>query len=130
MSSMTRSGWDEEYPRPRCRGPRASGVSATVAIMALSYGVPSPTGSSSVWRCKVLGWVSTCGFRSSEKLLPAGGIRLGGVTGQCGDVLAGVAGRAGRGLRGGGVKRPPNRPLVEGGVGKISVCAGVRRQVA
>jgi hypothetical protein len=77
----------------------------------------------------VLGWASIRGVGSYAKLLP-GGIRLGGVTGPCGDVWTGVAGRARKGLRGGGVKRPPNRPLLEGGVGKNSVSAGVRRQVS
>ncbi len=59
----------------------------------------------------------------------SGSVRLGGVTGPHGDVCVGVAGIVGRRLRGGGVKRPPNRPIV-GGVGKNSVCAGVRRHVA
>ena len=42
----------------------------------------------------------------------------------------GVAERVGRGLRGSWVKRPPSRPMVEGGAGKICVCSGVRRMVA
>jgi len=65
---------------------------------------------------------------SSTLMLP-GGVRVGGVTGPRGDMWAGVAGRVGRGLRGSGVRRPPNRTL-EGGVGKNSVCTGVRRHVA
>ncbi len=53
----------------------------------------------------------------------------GGVTVPSGDVWAGIAGVVGRGLRRSGVKRPLNWSL-EGGVGKISICAVVRRHVA
>ena len=77
----------------------------------------------------MLGLVLNSGAGSSAKWLPGDSRRVG-VTGPGGDTGAGVAGRMGRGLRGNGVKRPPNRPLVEGGVGKICVCAGVRRQLA
>jgi len=76
----------------------------------------------------VLVWVPNRGDVSSAKLWP-GDSRRGGVTGPGGDAGAGVDGRVGRYLRGGGVRRPPNRPLVEGGVGMNWVCAGVRRQV-
>jgi len=61
-------------------------------------------------------------------MLP-GGVRFGGVAGPRGDGWVGVAGRVGRGFRGGGVRLPPNRPL-EDWVGKNSVCAGMRRHVA
>jgi len=75
-----------------------------------------------------LGWVFNLGVESSTILLH-GGVRFGDVAEPCGDVWAGIAGRVGRGLRGGGVRRPPNRPA-KGGVEKISGCAGVRRHVA
>ena len=75
-----------------------------------------------------MGWVSSLGVGSYTLMLP-GDARFGGVAGPRGDVWAGTAGRVGRGLRGGGVRRPPIRPL-KGGVGKNSVCAGVRRYVA
>ena len=65
----------------------------------------------------------------SSPFISLGGVRFGGVAGPRGGVWAGVAGRVRRGLRGGGVRRPPNRPP-EDGVGKNSVCAGVRRHVA
>jgi hypothetical protein len=85
MSSVAWSGWEEVYPRPRCLGPNAAGVSTAVAAMVSSYGVPSPTDSPSFWRWEVLGCVSIRGVGSSAKLL-YGGIRLGGVTGPCGDI--------------------------------------------
>ena len=75
----------------------------------------------------MLGWVHNRGVGSSAKLLP-GDSRRGGVTGPGGDAGAGTVGRMGRDLRGNGVGRPPNLPLLEGGVRKN--CAGVRRQVA
>jgi len=77
----------------------------------------------------VLELVSNRGVRSSAKLMREDS-RRGGLTVPGGDAEADVDGRVGRGLRGGGVKRPPDRPLVEDGVGKNCVCAGVRRQVA
>jgi hypothetical protein len=95
-------------------------------------GVPILTGFPGVWGWEVLGWVVIRGVGSSPLVLSRG-VRFGGVYGTRGDVWAGVAGRMGRGLRGDGVKplkRPPNQTLVEGGVGKNSVCSGVRRHVA
>ncbi len=76
-----------------------------------------------------MGWVAIHGVGISPLMLPKG-VRFGSVTRPRGDVWACVARRVGRGLRGGGVKRPPNRPPVEGGVGKNSVCSGVREHVA
>jgi hypothetical protein len=105
-----------------------AGESVAVAAVDSSHGVPIPTGSPGVWGWEVLGWVSNNGVGSSTLML-SGGVRFGGVTGACGDVWASVAGRVGRGLHGGEVTRPPNRSPV-GGVGKHSVCAGVRRHMA
>ena len=56
------------------------------------------------------------------------GVRFGDVSGPRSDDWAGVAGRVGRGLRGGGVRRPPNQPPLEGGVGKKYFL--IRREVA
>ena len=128
MSSMSGSGWKEVYPRPRCRVPNVVGESAAVAALAFPCGAPIPTDSPSVWGWEVFGWVSIRGVGFAAKLLP-GGTRLGGVAGPCGDVWAGVAGRVGRSLRGGGVSQPPSR-APEGGVGKNSICAGERRHAA
>ena len=103
-------------------------MSVVVAIVASSYGIPTPTCSPNGRGWEAYERVSNLGVGMSTLWLP-GGVRFGGVAGPRGDVWVGVSGRVGRGLRGGGVKRPPNRPL-KGGVGKNSVCVGVRKHVA
>jgi hypothetical protein len=129
MSSKAWSGWEEVYPRPRCRVPNAVGESATIAAVVYSCGVPIPTSSPGVWWWSVLGWLSNRKIGSSTLMSP-GAVRFGGLTVPRGDDWAGVAGRVGRGLRGDGVRRPPSRHPVEGEVGKSSVCSSVRRHVA
>ena len=129
LFSRLGSGWEEVYLQPGCRSPNAAGESDAVADVVFSQEVPIPTGFPGVWGWEVLGWVFNRGIGSST-LMFSGGVRFGGVAGSCGGIWAGVAGRVGRGVRGGGVRRPPNRPPVGCGVGKNSVCAGVRRHVA
>jgi hypothetical protein len=128
MSSRLGSRWEEVYARSGGRGPNAAGESAVVASVASSCGVPIPTGSTDDWGYEAFGWVSSLGIGSSTLMLP-GGVRFGGVAGPRGEVCAGVAGRVGSGLRGGGVSQPPSR-APEGGVGKNSICAGERRHAA
>jgi hypothetical protein len=100
----------ERLGRGVCRGPNAADESVVVAAVSSSCGVPIPTGSPGVWWWEVLLWVSNREVGSSTIMFREVFGLLGGVTGPCADVWAGVAGRVGRGLRGGGVRRPPNRP--------------------
>jgi len=86
------------------------------------------------------GFLGCLGVRSVGVVIPpfgwnspgyiAGRRSVACVSGPRSNVWAGIAGRVGRGLLGGGVKRPPNRPPLEGGVGKNNICPGGRWQAA
>jgi hypothetical protein len=94
-----------------------------------SYRLARPASSPRAWSRDVLGWVPNREIGSSAELMPGDSRRVG-VTGPAGDAGAGVAECVGRGLRGSGVGCSPKRLIVEGGIGKNCVWAGVRRHVA
>ncbi len=127
MSPRSRSGWEEVYPLSCCLSARQSGESYAATVADSAYGMIISAGAP-IRGWGAWWWVSNLGIVITTLGL-SGSVRLGGVTGPHGDVWVGVAGIVGRGLRGGGVKRPPNRPI-GGVVRKNSACAGVRRHVA
>ena len=44
MSSKLWSDWEEVYPLPGCQGSNVADMSAAVAVVASSYGMPIPPG--------------------------------------------------------------------------------------
>ena len=128
MSTKLGSGWEEVYPLSECRGSSVADVPVVVVVVASSYVIPTPIGSPNGRGWEAFEGVSILGVWISKLWLPIG-VRLGGVAGQRGDCWAAVDGIVGRDLRGVGSGDLQNDPP-EGGVGKNSVCADVRRHVA
>jgi hypothetical protein len=85
MFSKSRGGWEEVYPLPGRRGFYVAGVPAAMAVVASSYGMPTPIGSPNG-----RGWEAYEGVSSLwvgiSTLWVTGGVRFGGVAGPCGDV--------------------------------------------